>query len=379
MLIRISSIFLIFLTTIAPECFAASFDCEKATSQAEKMICGDKNLSSLDDELDVAYKSALESRSDKKALKESQRKWIKEERDRCNDVQTMADAYTKRIGELKASIPQDTKNLLVNSISDRFQKPEKKTNTDKAEKKYPPYPDVWGIELPVYGTSPRFDFAAKMADGDCFFSYIKERKGQLETGLETYKYAWIKYFAQENKAFEKDEYGNTDKKIRDEKRQIKLDDRYTVVFNDGSSIKYDNRSYHPYYRYLRKIDKNGKETACKMLLYLYDKPVKTSVNTMLERNMDYDKDYYFKKVDNMEIEYLISLEDDTFLFVSHGPESVVVLRFDKDFNTKSDLMGKDIFMIDCQTADNLYSRKGISDAGSDDALYEYLLKIKREK
>jgi hypothetical protein len=255
------------------------------------------------------------------------------------------------------------------------------SNADEAEKKYPPYPEVWGIEKPVNGLNPRFNFAATMASGDYFFSYVKERAGQLGTDSVTYKNAWIKFFDQEAMDFENDENGEMGKIFKYERRQIKLADRYVITLRDGSSMEYDNRSYHPYYRYLRKKDKNGRETACKMMLYLYNKPVKTSVDKSVERNWGYDKDYYFKKVENMQVEYLVPLEDDTFLFVSHGPESVVILRFDKDFNTKSDLMGKNIFIIDCQTADRLYERnKNVpADAGTDDALYEYLLKFKKEK
>jgi uncharacterized protein YecT (DUF1311 family) len=372
MLIRVSAIFLILFTTIAPECLAASFDCERATTQAEKIICGDKDLSSLDDELNAAYKADLESLSDKKTLKDSQRKWIKEERDRCNDVQTMADAYRKRINELKSSVPQGTKKLAVNGVSNEI------------EKKYPPYPEVWGIDMPVYGASPRFDHVAKMADGDYFFSYVKERKGELGTALETYKHAWIKIFDRENKEFEINEYGETDKKIRDEKRQIEWSITPTITFSDGSSITTEGllgRCDNPYEMSLRKKDKTGKVTAEKLLLYLCNQPVKTNLNTMCERNWGNNKDYYFKKVDNMKVQYFIPLDDDTFLVVLHSPESVVVLRFDKDFNTKSDLMRKNIFMIDIETAYHLYNRQDIAqgDVGSSDVLYEYLLKLKKEK
>jgi len=55
---------------------AASFDCSKASSKVEKMICTDEALSAADEKLAEAYKTARTSSSDKQALKEQQRNWI---------------------------------------------------------------------------------------------------------------------------------------------------------------------------------------------------------------------------------------------------------------------------------------------------------------
>jgi uncharacterized protein len=44
-----------FLLTVARNVNAASFDCEKATSEVEKLICGDEELSMLDESLRKAY------------------------------------------------------------------------------------------------------------------------------------------------------------------------------------------------------------------------------------------------------------------------------------------------------------------------------------
>jgi uncharacterized protein len=48
---------------------AASFDCAKASSATEKMICGDEAISKLDEQLASSYKLALESSSNKEATK----------------------------------------------------------------------------------------------------------------------------------------------------------------------------------------------------------------------------------------------------------------------------------------------------------------------
>jgi uncharacterized protein len=380
MSIRSKLSFLLFFIVIASECFAASFDCEKATTPAEKMICGDNKLSSFDDELNSAYKSALDSATDKQALKESQRKWIKEERCKCQDPQCMVDVYTKRINELKASTSHDTKNLSGNNAPKKVGEITKFSNLNELGKKYPPYPDVWSIEMLVHGIGPGIGLLAKLADGDYFISYSKER----EREYGPVKNAWIKFFAQESKEIDNFESVKIEKKLRDEKREIEWVFLPVITFDDGSSITFNTgagKCENPYDSFLIKKDKTGKITADKYLLYLYNKPVKTYINTMCERNWDYDKDYYFKKVENITGGYLIPLEDDTFLVVTYGPESIVVLRFDKDFNTKSDLMGKNIFLIDGETVGNLFHRKDIApgDEGSSDVLYEYLSKLKKEK
>ena len=58
---------------------AASFDCNKAASTTEKLICSDAETSALDGKLQGAYKAALAATDayGKKALAEEQRNWIK--------------------------------------------------------------------------------------------------------------------------------------------------------------------------------------------------------------------------------------------------------------------------------------------------------------
>jgi len=80
--------------------FAASFDCGKAKSQVEKIICGNEELSKLDDSLNDAYLKALNRPDSKKQTMESQKQWIKKERDICRDVACMKQAYEVRIKEL---------------------------------------------------------------------------------------------------------------------------------------------------------------------------------------------------------------------------------------------------------------------------------------
>ncbi|RJF99534.1 lysozyme inhibitor LprI family protein [Noviherbaspirillum saxi] len=64
---------LLFATSIA---WAASFDCHKARTPSEKLICSDPSLSKLDEDLNAAYKRALESGQDKTLIRHWQREWL---------------------------------------------------------------------------------------------------------------------------------------------------------------------------------------------------------------------------------------------------------------------------------------------------------------
>lgn len=78
---------------------AASFDCTKAKSDVEKLICGDTTTSALDEKLQQAYRTALAATDapSKKALAQEQRNWIKYTRDICQDTTCLQQVYTDRI------------------------------------------------------------------------------------------------------------------------------------------------------------------------------------------------------------------------------------------------------------------------------------------
>jgi uncharacterized protein len=85
-----------------PCAFAASFDCGKAASPTEKLICSDAETSALDDKLQQAYKTALAATDapGKKALAKEQRNWIKYTRGICQDISCLRQGYTNRIAML---------------------------------------------------------------------------------------------------------------------------------------------------------------------------------------------------------------------------------------------------------------------------------------
>jgi uncharacterized protein len=64
---------------------ASSFDCASAASKTEKAICADPDLSRLDEQLAVRWRSTLTKALDPRALKTDQRGWLKQ-RNQCDDL-----------------------------------------------------------------------------------------------------------------------------------------------------------------------------------------------------------------------------------------------------------------------------------------------------
>jgi uncharacterized protein len=85
--------------------YSASFDCNRANTAVEKLICGDNELSKLDDELNNVYKSALMKlkANDRQNLLEEQKSWLKYTRALCDDLTCLKKTYAQRIKELSRS------------------------------------------------------------------------------------------------------------------------------------------------------------------------------------------------------------------------------------------------------------------------------------
>jgi uncharacterized protein len=81
---------------------AATFDCDKAASFAEKVVCSDSRITAMDDELGSLYKAALASSPNKDTLKADQKAWLAS-RDRCKDDHCIMKAYADRIAALKGA------------------------------------------------------------------------------------------------------------------------------------------------------------------------------------------------------------------------------------------------------------------------------------
>jgi len=100
-----------------PSC-AASFDCAKASTNVEKLICANPELSKLDEDLNKVYSLAIEGSSDPSMLKQEQRDWLKK-RNKCNAEECLIASYSERIALLNQPTPNCTSTL--ENGSDEFE------------------------------------------------------------------------------------------------------------------------------------------------------------------------------------------------------------------------------------------------------------------
>lgn len=96
---------LILLLALLPATIhAASFDCKKAKTEIEKMICADAQLSKLDEELAAAYRDAMDKagQTGKAVLRKEQTAWLKS-RNACKDTLCVEVMYRTRLAMLASA------------------------------------------------------------------------------------------------------------------------------------------------------------------------------------------------------------------------------------------------------------------------------------
>ena len=82
-----------------------SFDCGKATTNVETMICRSRELSESDAIVAKLYFDTLAKATDKQAAQAAQVKWRTGRRDKCQTVDCLVLAYGDRERELRALTP----------------------------------------------------------------------------------------------------------------------------------------------------------------------------------------------------------------------------------------------------------------------------------
>jgi uncharacterized protein YecT (DUF1311 family) len=80
----------------------ASFDCAKASSQIETLICSSPETADADRRLAAAYSAARAKSSDPSTLKADQRNWLTTERNACTDAACLTKVMEARIQKLSA-------------------------------------------------------------------------------------------------------------------------------------------------------------------------------------------------------------------------------------------------------------------------------------
>ena len=103
---------------------SASFNCDKAHTRIETLICGDSDLSILDGLLASNYKTYLKISMDKTkpAVKKEQRSWLKKVREnKCDSVYQCITTYADRIKSIKKHLETTLFLNEVKSISNTNQ------------------------------------------------------------------------------------------------------------------------------------------------------------------------------------------------------------------------------------------------------------------
>ncbi|MBK6854163.1 MAG: DUF1311 domain-containing protein [Burkholderiales bacterium] len=86
---------------LAAPVVAASFDCGKARTTVERLICSNPIVSALDDSLALAYTQALELASDADELRRQQRDWLSKRRNICTTIECLLHVYGRRLEDIE--------------------------------------------------------------------------------------------------------------------------------------------------------------------------------------------------------------------------------------------------------------------------------------
>jgi uncharacterized protein len=107
------------LSGVASTASAQSFDCQKAQTPIEKMICADAGLRELDEYLGRYYAAGrAELEGAASCLQADQAQWLKSARNACSTTACLKTAYLNRLGELDPLQPGATavKNLALPDV-----------------------------------------------------------------------------------------------------------------------------------------------------------------------------------------------------------------------------------------------------------------------
>lgn len=80
-----------------------SFDCAKASTQVEQIICSDRNIASLDRRLAAVYADLRSNEESGDYFRSDQKEWLKKTRAPCTDARCLEEAYSSRIDELETA------------------------------------------------------------------------------------------------------------------------------------------------------------------------------------------------------------------------------------------------------------------------------------
>lgn len=150
-------IFAVLVSIFTFKSYAVSFDCNKAATLVENVICSDEEISALDDALASSYANVLASSDDAGSIKLEQRNWLKK-RNACQNKACLKTLYTQRIQELT-----------------RSKSASKETTNDQAGSDALPKKPGDCMDSTLLGKATRFEGAvAGQAGGEVFVQVTKD-------------------------------------------------------------------------------------------------------------------------------------------------------------------------------------------------------------
>ncbi len=108
----------------------ASFDCGKASTKVEHLICDNPEISKLDEELSVAYKAILQDKPHAQDIRYEQTQWITH-RNYCESSSCLKALYQMRIQELADMPKLYSREPLFKILRSQSEKPDFDNETDK--------------------------------------------------------------------------------------------------------------------------------------------------------------------------------------------------------------------------------------------------------
>lgn len=102
---------------VQQQSFAPSFNCAKASTGTEQLICANSDLSALDVKLAQLYQQVMSKSDDVNSLKKSQNEWRKTKRDACSNVSCLASTYNERVNELSQMLSSSNASTQLPSNS----------------------------------------------------------------------------------------------------------------------------------------------------------------------------------------------------------------------------------------------------------------------
>ena len=146
----------------SPVTFAAGFDCAKAGSVVEKLVCSDNELSKADEALPAIYSRALAGSAKPAEFRKEEIDWIRTKRDSCLNRECLADAYKKRIEVLSDPLPVEEYYMREIFPTGNDPDSEEESSENKSEGPY------YHVCVKVHGnpSAPLIDFEVYFPDSD---------------------------------------------------------------------------------------------------------------------------------------------------------------------------------------------------------------------